>query len=109
MGYFIEIVRDVLATAAFGTAMVFGAAGGLGLFRFPDAWSRLQASSLAGTTSVFSLMLGALLSSPSWEMGARILIIMAFFLVSSPTGGHIVARYLWNSGQQPWKPRQEKT
>jgi len=98
-------IREILAAIAFASAIVFGSAGVLGLYRFPDPWSRLQASSLAGTTAVFSIFIGALLLSPTWEMAARILLIMGFFLVSSPTGGHIVARFTWNSGLAPWKPK----
>jgi multicomponent Na+:H+ antiporter subunit G len=37
-------------------------------------------------------------------MAARIIIIGFFFLVSSPTGSHIVARFAWNSDIMPWKP-----
>ncbi len=99
-----ETVRLLFALTAFASAVVFGIAGIIGLFRFPDPYSRLQAGSLCGTTAVFSTFLGALALAPNWAMAARIIIIGFFFLVSSPTGSHIVARFAWNSDITPWKP-----
>lgn len=98
------LIQDLIALAAFGSALVFGIAGVLGLYRFPDAYARLQASSLCGTTAVFSVFVGALALAPSWAIASRLLVIIFFFLVSGPTSSHIVARFAWNSGLDPWKP-----
>jgi multicomponent Na+:H+ antiporter subunit G len=98
------VLREILALLMFISAIVFGTAGIIGLFRFPDPYARLQAGSLCGTTAVFSIFLGALCLASSWAMAARIIIISIFFLVSAPTGSHIVARFAWNSGLEPWKP-----
>jgi multicomponent Na+:H+ antiporter subunit G len=98
------IIREVLAGLLFLTAMIFGTAGLVGLFRFPDPYSRLQAGSLCGTTAVFSIFIGALILSGSTAVTARVVIIMLFFLISAPTGSHIVARFIWQAGVMPWKP-----
>jgi multicomponent Na+:H+ antiporter subunit G len=99
------IIRDILAIIAFATGVMFTIGGLAGLFRFPDAYSRLQAGSLAGTTGVISFFIGALLLSTNLAMALRVLIIIVFFLLSSPTGGHLIARFTWNSGVQPWRPK----
>jgi len=100
----IELIRTVLAGITFTLALIFAVAGTAGLFRFPDPYSRLQAGSLCGTTAVFSVFLGCLFLAETWTVAARIIIIALFFLVSSPTGTHIVARFAWQSGDQPWRP-----
>jgi multicomponent Na+:H+ antiporter subunit G len=100
----IEMIRLIIAFIAFLSALIFGTAGIIGLFRFPDPYSKLQAGSLCGTTAVFSIFMGSLALAPSWAMAARIIMICFFFLLSSPTGGHIVARFAWNSDIAPWKP-----
>ncbi|TFG79694.1 MAG: cation:proton antiporter [Spirochaetales bacterium] len=100
----ISIVTELIALAAFTSAAVFGTAGIIGLYRFPDPYARMQASSLCGTTAVFSVFLGSLALAPSWAVATRLVVLMAFFLVSGPTGGHIVARFAWNSGIDPWRP-----
>ena len=102
------IIREILALIAFALAIVFGVAGLTGLFRFPDPYSRLQAGSLLGTTSVLSIFIGTLLLAPNGAVAARIVIITLFFLISSPTGSHIVARFAWNIGFFPWRPSRKK-
>ncbi len=97
----ILLVREILAFLAFASAIVFGTAGIVGLFRFSDPYMRLQAGSLCGTTAVVSVFTGALLLTHSIHIAARIIVIMLFFLVSSPTATHIVARFFWNSGLVP--------
>ena len=104
----IETIRLIVALISFASALVFGTAGIIGLFRFPDPYSKLQAGSLCGTTAVFSILIGSLALATDWAMAARILIICFFFLLSSPTGGHIVARFAWNSGISPWKPSSQQ-
>ncbi|WP_052078744.1 monovalent cation/H(+) antiporter subunit G [Spirochaeta lutea] len=103
-----EVVREIFAGIAFTLAGIFTLGGIIGLFRFPDAYTRLQAGSLAGTTAVISVFLGALALAPNWAVAGRIIIIIIFFLLSSPTGGHIVARFAWNSDLPAWKPRDQK-
>lgn len=99
--------REILSCLFFSLFLVFGITGLIGLFRFPDAWSRLQASSVTSTTSVFSLLMAVLIIAPSWAMASRILIILAFFMISSPTGSHIIARFLWVSGIPHWMPKEK--
>ncbi len=105
----ILLLREILALIFFAAAVVFGIAGMIGLFRFPDPYTRLQAGSLCGTTSVFSIFIGALLLSPNTAVAARIVIITIFFLISAPTGTYIVARFAWNAGIVPWSPEKRKT
>jgi len=95
----IDLIRLVVAGIAFLSAVIFGIAGVSGLFRFSDSYARLQSGSLCGTTAVVSVIIGSLALSTSWAMASRILIIGFFFLISSPTGTHIVARFAWVSGQ----------
>jgi len=98
----------VLAGISFGAAVIFGLAGLVGLFRFPDPYARLQAGSLCGTTAVFSAFIGALALAPSGSVALRIVVIALIFLVSAPTGSHIVARFIWNSGITPWRPMNSR-
>lgn len=98
------MVREFLAIPFFISAIVFGLAGCIGLFRFPDPYSRLQAGSVCGTTAVISIFGMVLLLSPNITVSTRVVIIVIFFLVSAPTASHIVARFTWNAGILPWKP-----
>jgi multicomponent Na+:H+ antiporter subunit G len=96
-------VLEIFAALLVLVALVFMVSGIVGLFRFPDAYTRLQASALAGTSAVLSIIMATALLANSWQIALRLVLIMLFFLVSSPTGAHIVARYAWDSGLSPWK------
>jgi multicomponent Na+:H+ antiporter subunit G len=98
-------IREILALTAFIIATVFTVAAVVGLFRFKDPYSKLQAGSLCGTTAVFTIFIGSLLLSPNTAVTARLVIIIIFFLISAPTGSHIVARFLWNIGIYPERRR----
>lgn len=100
-----QIIRLSGAALSFLAAVIFGIAGVAGLFRFSDPYARLQAGSLSGTTSVFSIFGGCLFLAPSPAAAVRIALVAALFLISAPTGTHIVARFIWNSGVNPWQPR----
>ena len=99
---------EIAAAVCFGISCIFGIAGLAGMFRFPGAYARLQAGALCGTTSVFSVFIGALLLSPNAAITARVVVIMVFFLISAPTGSHIVARFAWNAGHRPWSPNKKE-
>lgn len=91
------IIREILALIAFLVGTFFGLFGMIVLFRFRDPYSRLHAGSLCGTTAVFSYLIALLLLAPSVAIGARVFIILVFFLISAPTGSSIVAKFIWES------------
>ena len=100
----LDWLRQGVIIVMCAVAAVFALAGTCGFLRFPDADTRLNAVGLTGTTAVFRAFLAALAAAPSVMVAARIVVIMLFFLVSNPTTTHIIARYAWKSGLDPWMP-----
>lgn len=100
-------MRDIIVTLLCAASSLFAIIGTIGLFRFPDTYARLQASSLAGTTAVFTVLLAAIVLSPDVGTAVRVLLIIVFFFLSNPTTTHIIARYAWKSGIDPWVPRKK--
>lgn len=100
--------QELVAMVFFSLAAVFALGGLVGLFRFSDPFSAMQAGSLLGTSTVFSLFIGCLFLVDSFAMAARIVIIIAFFLISGPTGSSIVARFIWDYFQ-PEAKKHSKT
>ena len=86
--------------------IVFSIMGNLGVLIFPDVYTRLQASSTCSTTSVFSVFLAAMLSAGFSPLSGKILVITAFFLVSSPVSSYIIARYAWHNEIVPWQQKK---
>lgn len=100
--------REVLAAVLFVAATIFGFGGVVGLFRFRNPYAKLQASSLTSTTAVLCVFFGVLVLSPSAAFALKMILIIGFFLLSSPTGGHIVARFIWNSDYEIQHPDSVK-
>jgi multicomponent Na+:H+ antiporter subunit G len=86
-----------------GLGVVFGVIGNLGVLILPDVYTRLQASSTASTTSVFSALIAGILVVGWDPMAGKIAVIALFFFVSSPIAAHIIARYAWEREIVPWR------
>jgi multicomponent Na+:H+ antiporter subunit G len=98
-----SMIGDWTAIVFLGLGVVFGIMGNVGVLVFPDVYTRLQASSTASTTSVFSVFVATMIVSGLTPMTGKILVITLFFLVTSPIAAHIIARYAWEDEVVPWR------
>lgn len=86
-----------------GLGVIFGIIGNLGVLILPDVYTRLQASSTASTTSVFSAIVAGMFVVGWDPMAGKIAVIALFFFVTSPISAHIIARYAWHREIVPWR------
>ncbi|SIQ48843.1 multisubunit sodium/proton antiporter, MrpG subunit [Alkalispirochaeta americana] len=84
-------------------AAFFAILGTLGVLFMPDVYSRLQAGALSGTTAVVSLLIGSIFWVDPGPFTGRLVVLLLFFLVSSPTATHIIGRYAWRERIIPWR------
>lgn len=80
---------------------LFYVLGGLGLFRMPDVYNRLQAATKATTLGTFSLVLGVGFANPSWFI--KILLIIVFLTITNPVGSSVLAKASYIRGVKPFK------
>ena len=73
--------------------------GGLGIYRMPDVFNRLQAGTKATTLGAMSLILGVGFLEPSWLLKSLVLII--FIAYSNPISSHALARATYRRGHYP--------
>ena len=90
-----EIIGGILLLI--GSAFLF--LGGLGIFRMPDVYNRLQAGTKATTLGGMSLILGVGFLEPSWMI--KSLIIIIFIAYSNPLSSHALARAMYKRGHLP--------
>lgn len=83
----VTIVSDVLLAA--GAA--FLVSGGVGLLRFPDFYTRIHAASITDSAGAGLILLGLLLRVDDIATAVRLLIIMFFLALTSPTATHVLA------------------
>jgi multicomponent Na+:H+ antiporter subunit G len=104
----LQFIRELGAVFFCLLACVSALAGSFSLFRFPDTYTRLHGAGLGATTACFSVFLAALCVSPGLGIASRLVLLMLFFFISCPTATHIIARYAWYSGLDPWLPPRKK-
>ncbi|PIZ17166.1 cation:proton antiporter [Candidatus Desantisbacteria bacterium CG_4_10_14_0_8_um_filter_39_17] len=98
----------MIAYIFFGLGIFFMFFGVLGVLKFPDIYTRLQASSKCGITGVISIFLGLIIRQGISIFSLKILLISLFILITSPVASHIIAQSAFKSGLKPWRARKPK-
>ena len=105
---------DIIVCVLLFTGLFFLTGGAIGILRFPDFYSRLHPAGKLDTLGSFLAMaafalynlhhfsLGALLSS------LKILLIVVFVFVSSPTATHAIVDAGVRAGLSPWTKGEER-
>jgi len=95
------------------SGLIFFFATTVGLLRFPDFYSRMHAAGKGDTLSSL-LMLGGLALYECYDItlatiltGVKILLIVVFIFMASPTATHAITDAGFESGVKPWQ--KEKT
>jgi len=84
---------------AIGTVFLF--LGGLGVFRFPDVYNRLQAGTKCTTLGAFLTIIGVGIMEPTWFV--KCLLIACFILLTNPISSHALGRAARKSGVPLWE------
>lgn len=91
---------------AFVTVFAFGLAT-LGLFRLPDFYARAHAISKADTLGTLSAVAGAVLALGFGQGTIKLLVLLMFVLVTTPTATHAIVRAAAVEGYEPWTSTTE--
>ena len=81
----------------------FDICGCIGLYRFPDVYNRLQASTKCVTLGTIFLLAGIAVISGISAIAAKAIICAVFILITSPTGAHAIAKGAYASGVKLWE------
>jgi len=91
---FLDIVSSLLLLAG----VFFGLSGAVGLFRFPDFFTRVHAASVTDSIAAI-LIIGGLLLQTSFDLNtAKLLFILIFIMITSPTASHALAKSARHGG-----------
>lgn len=92
---------DVLSWILLLAGGFLGITGAVGLFRFPDFFTRLHAASVTDTLCVGFIVLGLMLQATSLMMVIKLLLILLILTYTSPTAAHALARSALHGGMKP--------
>jgi len=78
-----------------------GITGAVGLFRFPDFYTRLHAASVTDTLCAGFIVLGLLMQADSAMTVFKLVLILLIILYTSPTAAHALAKSALHGGLKP--------
>lgn len=97
------IVLDVVSGVLLAAGVLLLLSGTVGLLRFPDFYTRIHAAGITDSAGAGLVLLGLLAQGAGWATGIRLLIIMVFLAVTSPTATHLLAHAARRDGVPVWK------
>jgi len=92
------IVIDIISGILLIAGVFFGLSGAIGLFRFPDFFTRVHAASVTDSISAILIISGLLLQTSFDLNTGKLLFIMVFLLITSPTASHALAKSARHGG-----------
>jgi multicomponent Na+:H+ antiporter subunit G len=106
---------DIIIIFLSVSGLVFFFATTVGLLRFPDFYSRMHAAGKGDTLSSLIMLLALVLyefhevNLANLLVALKILLIVVFIFMASPTATHAIIDAGYESGIQPWtkKPEEE--
>ncbi len=101
---------DIIVTTCVVISLIFNILGVIGLFRFPDFYTRIHAAGLVGSlgflfmgAAVLVYAGGLLLSGDeAWlNYGAHVVLALVIVVITGTTATHAIARSAYRSGNMP--------
>jgi multicomponent Na+:H+ antiporter subunit G len=89
-----QIICEILASAALLLGTFFVVVSGIGMVRFPDVFCRLHATGMAGTMGIILLILGTAIAFLPIDASVLFRGVLAIFfqLLTTPAATHLIAR-----------------
>ena len=75
--------------------------GAIGVLRFPDVYARMHSAGITDTLGAFLMLLGLMLLAGFTLAGAKLVFILAFLWMASPTATHALAKAARHGGVHP--------
>ncbi len=102
----------ILIILLIGVGLLFFFATTVGLLRFPDFYSRMHAAGKGDTLSSLLMLLALVLYNfhefnlANLLVALKILMIVVFIFMASPTATHAITDAGYESGVKPWQKEQ---
>lgn len=95
-------MTDWLTGALWFAGAAFSMLAALGLWRMPDLYTRMQASTKAQTLGLACLLAGTALQFPDLPSVVKAISVGAFVMLTSPVATHVIARSAYHTRVALW-------
>lgn len=97
----LDFLLNILSWACLFTGGFLGITGAIGLFRFPDFYTRQHAASVTDTLCAGLIVFGLMLQAGLSLMSIKLLLILLILAYTSPTAAHALAKAAMHGGLKP--------
>lgn len=87
-----DTVLNILSWSCIVAGSTFAVIGGLGLLRLPDVYARMHGGGITDTLGAGLILVGLMFQSGLTLATGKLVMVLLFLLVTSPTATHAVAR-----------------
>ena len=94
-------MNEMFGSILIGVGLLFNFFGCIGLIRFPDVYTRLQASAKCVTLGTCGILFGLFLFKGLCPTGIKALLCLVFIILTAPVSAHTLARSAYRSGVKP--------
>jgi multicomponent Na+:H+ antiporter subunit G len=102
-------IAEVIAYVLIYAGAAFCLIGAIGVLRFPDVYSRMHAAGITDTLGAL-LVLAGLVPLAGFSLAtAKLLFILAFLWMASPTATHALAKAAHHGGIKPMLAKTGET
>ena len=91
-------IFDIISSVLLIAGVFFAFSGAVGLFRFPDFFTRVHAASVTDSIATILIVSGLLLQTSFDLNTAKLLFILLFLMITSPTASHALAKSARHGG-----------
>jgi multicomponent Na+:H+ antiporter subunit G len=103
-------VKDVVVAVLCLVGLGFSLSGAVGVWRMPDLYSRVQASTKTITMGALPALLGLVVAEGFWTAYAARALIVAFLLLTlNPAASHAMTRAAYKTGVRQWPEAVDRT
>lgn len=106
------VVFDILSWICLVIGSFFAVVGGIGIYRLPDFYSRLHAGGITDTMGAGLIMIGLMFQAIKvglasgfeagpWIVLVKLVMILFFLLIISPSATHALAQAAWTNDLEP--------
>ena len=92
------VMMDALSFVLLMLGAFCGLTGAIGLFRLPDFFTRIHAASITDSLAAMLIISGLLLQSGFSLVAVKLVFILFFLLLTSPTASHALAKAARHGG-----------
>jgi len=95
------LLADIVSWALLVAGGLFVLAGGVGLIRLPDVYTRMHAAGIGDTLGMGLILAGLAVQAGFTLVTAKLVLIFLFMFFTSPTASHALAKTALSAGVEP--------